>query len=115
MPPHRRGFLFAHRAPAHALFDPALFLPNGDAIDEVLLGGQSRTSSGWDLMGNMRLMIVPRWLLYPMALLCGMVGVGAAEMVHVVNRTMPAKALMPKLMWNTPANLQPTSRPIQSD
>jgi hypothetical protein len=39
MPPHRRGFLFAHRAPAHALFDPALFLPNGDAIDEVLLGG----------------------------------------------------------------------------
>jgi hypothetical protein len=59
-------------------------------------------------MGNMRLIIVPRWLLYPMALLCGMVGVGAAEMVHVVNRTMPAKAPMPKLIWNSPANLQPT-------
>jgi hypothetical protein len=83
-------------------------LPKGDAIVEALLGGASRTSSGWDLMGNMRLMIVPRWLLYPMALLCGMVGVGAAEMVHVVNRTMPPNAPMPKLMWNSPANLQPT-------
>jgi hypothetical protein len=37
-----------------------------------------------------------------------MVGVGAAEMVHVVNRTMPPNAPMPKLMWNSPANLQPT-------
>jgi hypothetical protein len=64
---------------------------------------------------NMRLMIVPPWLLYPMALLCGMVGVGAAEMVHVVNKAMPPKAPMPQLMWNSPANLDRVQIHINDD
>jgi hypothetical protein len=44
-----------------------------------------------------------------------MVGVGAAEMVHVVNKAMPPKAPMPQLMWNSPANLDRVQIHINDD
>jgi len=60
------------------------------------------------MIGTLRLTVVPRWLLYPIAMLCGMVGVAAGEMMHVVNRTMLPLVPMPQLLWNQPANLQLT-------